>query len=103
MLPSPMLARAESRLPVGDYAFEVTWDGFRTVVSTEDGFRVRSRRGWTMEPLIPEPAREDVRGIFDGEFVGFREGVPPLPFVTARMLPSARGAGGVRGVRRALI
>jgi hypothetical protein len=54
VLPLPMLARAESTLPVGDYAFEVTWDGFRTVVSTEDGFRVRSRRGWRMEPLIPE-------------------------------------------------
>jgi hypothetical protein len=49
-----MLARAESTLPVGDYAFEVTWDGFRTVASTEGGFRVRSRRGWRMEPLIPE-------------------------------------------------
>jgi ATP-dependent DNA ligase len=42
MLPSPMLARAESTMP----AFEVKWDGFRAVVSTEDGFRVRSRRTW---------------------------------------------------------
>ena len=43
-----MLARAESTLPVGDYAFEVKWDGFRAIVSlTEDEFRVRSRRGWT--------------------------------------------------------
>jgi hypothetical protein len=35
--------------------------------STEYGFRVRSRRGWNMTPLIPELAREDVRGVFDGE------------------------------------
>ena len=26
-LPEPMLARAETTLPVGDYAFEVKWDG----------------------------------------------------------------------------
>ena len=55
----------EQTVPRGDYAFEVKWDGFRAVVSTEDGFRVRSRRGWNMAPLIPELAREDVsyRGV----------------------------------------
>jgi bifunctional non-homologous end joining protein LigD len=89
-LPTPMLARAESTLPVGDYAFEVKWDGFRAIVSTEDGFRVRSRRGWDMAPLIPELAREDVRGVFDGELVAFRQGVPYFPNVTARMLHRRR-------------
>jgi ATP-dependent DNA ligase len=74
-LPEPMLARAESTLPVGDYAFEVKWDGFRAVVSTEDGFHVRSRRGWNMAPLIPELARKDVRGVFDGELIGFQHAV----------------------------
>lgn len=69
----------------GDYAFEVKWDGFRAIVSTEDGFRVRSRRGWNMAPLIPELAREDVRAVFDGELVAFNEGVPHFPLVTARM------------------
>jgi ATP-dependent DNA ligase len=49
-----MLARSQPTLPVGDYAYEVKWDGFRAIVSTEDGFRVRSRRGWNMAPLIPE-------------------------------------------------
>ena len=41
-----MLARS-ARLPTrGDHAFEVKWDGFRALVSTEDGLRVKSRRGW---------------------------------------------------------
>jgi ATP-dependent DNA ligase len=71
MLPSPMLARAESTLPVGDYAYELRWDGFRATVSTKDGFRVRRRRGWDMAPLIPELARDDVRGVFDDELVAF--------------------------------
>jgi ATP-dependent DNA ligase len=42
-----LLARAESTLPVGDYAYEVKWDGFRAIMSTQDVFRVRSRRGST--------------------------------------------------------
>jgi hypothetical protein len=29
-------------MPVGDFAFEVNWDGFRAVISTEDGFALRS-------------------------------------------------------------
>ncbi len=34
-LPEPMLARS-GRLPAsGDYAYEVKWDGFRAIVSTE--------------------------------------------------------------------
>jgi ATP-dependent DNA ligase len=39
----PMLARAGD-LPRGDYACEVKWDGFRSIVSTEDGLRVWSPR-----------------------------------------------------------
>jgi bifunctional non-homologous end joining protein LigD len=77
-------------MPVGDYAFEVKWDGFRAVVSTEDGFRVRSRRGWSMAALIPELARDDICGVFDGELVAFHEGVPHFPLVTARMLHHRR-------------
>ena len=85
-----MLARPELEPPIGDYAFEVKWDGFRAILSTEDGFRVRSRRGWNMAPLIPELARDDVRGVFDGELVAFREGIPHFPVVTARMLHGRR-------------
>lgn len=35
------------------WSFEVKWDGFRALVSTEDGLRVRSR-GWNMTELLPE-------------------------------------------------
>ena len=48
-----MLARPD-RLPHGDYSFEVKWDGFRAIVSTENGLVVRSRRGWSMSERLPE-------------------------------------------------
>src|SRR5215203_5504684 len=85
-----MLARAEHKFPAGDYAYEVKWDGFRAIVFTENGFRVRSRRGWDMTPLIPELTRDDVRGVFDGELVAFKEGIPHFPLVTSRMLHKRR-------------
>jgi bifunctional non-homologous end joining protein LigD len=41
-----MLARS-GPLPSGTgWSYELKWDGFRAIVSTEDGLRVRSRRGW---------------------------------------------------------
>jgi hypothetical protein len=47
-----MLARS-GRLPGGgDYSFEVKWDGFHAIVSTEGSLRVRSRRGWDMTPHV---------------------------------------------------
>jgi len=85
-----MLARAEHTLPTRDYAFEVKWDGFRAIVSTKNGFRARSRRGWDMTPLIPELARDDVHGVFDSELVAFDDGVPHFPLVGARMLHGKR-------------
>jgi bifunctional non-homologous end joining protein LigD len=40
-------------LPTGQgWRFELKWDGFRALVSTEDGLRVRSRRGWNMTPVL---------------------------------------------------
>src|SRR5262249_37375103 len=52
--PEPMLARP-GLLPTGPaWSFELKWDGFRALVSTEDGLRVRSRRGWNMTPCLPE-------------------------------------------------
>jgi ATP-dependent DNA ligase len=42
-------------LPSGStWSFELKWDGFRALVSTEDGLRVRSRRGWNMTGVLPE-------------------------------------------------
>jgi hypothetical protein len=56
-LPEPMLARPGT-LPLGSgYAYEVKWDGFRAIVSTENGLQVRSRRGWDMTALLRELAK----------------------------------------------
>jgi ATP-dependent DNA ligase len=45
-LPEPMLARS-GRLPTGgDYAYEVKWDGFRAIVSTEGPLRIRYPACW---------------------------------------------------------
>ena len=51
---SPMLAKP-GPLPTGPgWSYEVKWDGFRALVSTVDGLKVRSRRGWNMTEALPE-------------------------------------------------
>jgi bifunctional non-homologous end joining protein LigD len=83
-----MLARSGPIPTRGDWVFEVKWDGFRAVVSTEGApLRVRSRRGWDMTELLPELASFPVFGIFDGELVAFdSHGCPDFPLVCERML-----------------
>jgi hypothetical protein len=51
-----MLARLD-RLPRRDYSYEVKWDGFRAIVSTERGLEVRSRRGREISERVPELGR----------------------------------------------
>jgi ATP-dependent DNA ligase len=70
-----MLDRS-GRLPAAGsgYAFEVKWDGFRAIVSTEGPLRVRSRRGWDMTPHIGFLAHLPVRAILDGELVALDDG-----------------------------
>jgi ATP dependent DNA ligase domain len=64
-----MLARS-GRLPAsGDYSYDVKWDGFRAIVSTEGTLRVRSRRGWDMTPYVTFLAQLPVRAVLDGELV----------------------------------
>ena len=64
-----MLARS-GRLPTGgDFAYEVKWDGFRAIVSTEGPLRVRSRRGWDMTEHVGFLAELPVRAVLDGELV----------------------------------
>jgi bifunctional non-homologous end joining protein LigD len=84
-----MLARS-GPLPSGDYAFELKWDGFRAIVGRNEGFRVRSRRGWDMTTLLPELNDLPVSGIFDGELVAFADGVPHFPLVCDRLLHGER-------------
>jgi bifunctional non-homologous end joining protein LigD len=82
-----MLLRS-GQIPMrGQYSYEVKWDGFRCLLSTENGLRAVSRRGWDMIELLPELASFPAFGIFDGELVAFdSEGSPDFPLVCERML-----------------
>ena len=83
-----MLARAGPIPTRGDWSFEVKWDGFRAIVSTEGApLRVMSRRGWDMTPLLPELSALLVSGTFDGELVAFGpDGCPDFPLLCERIL-----------------
>jgi bifunctional non-homologous end joining protein LigD len=88
-----MLARS-GRLPAsGDYAYEVKWDGFRAIVSTEDTLRVRSRRGWDMTEHVAFLADLPVRAVLDGELVALdADGRPDFPELCASVLMRHRAA-----------
>jgi ATP-dependent DNA ligase len=52
-------------------AFEVKWDGFGAIVSTEgEPLRLPSRRGWRMAKLVPELSALPIAATLDGELVG---------------------------------
>jgi len=88
-----MLARPD-RLPHGDYSFEVKWDGFRAIVSTENGLVVRSRRGWSMSERLPELVGLPTGLVLDGELVAFGlDGRPSFPLLNARVLHGRVGIG----------
>jgi len=74
-------------LPTGQgWSYELKWDGFRAIVSTDDGFHVRSRRGWNMTSVLPE-LRELPSGlVLDGELVAWKGSEPYFPFVCRRVL-----------------
>jgi bifunctional non-homologous end joining protein LigD len=81
-----MLARS-GPLPSGPgWSFELKWDGFRALVSTEDGLRVRSRRGWNMTPVLPELRKLPTGLVLDGELVAWKGRVPWFPNVCRRVL-----------------
>jgi bifunctional non-homologous end joining protein LigD len=81
-----MLARP-GPLPGGPaWSFELKWDGFRALVSTEDGLRVRSRRGWNMTPCLPELRSLPEGLILDGELVAWKGREPWFPHLRRRML-----------------
>ena len=81
-----MLARPD-RLPLRGHGYEVKWDGFRAIVSTEDGLEVRSRRGWNMTDRLPELAGLPSGLVLDGELVSFgQDGRPSFPLLTLRVL-----------------
>ena len=82
-----MLAKS-AKLPTrGAWAYEVKWDGFRAIVSTEGELRVRSRRGWNMTPHVGFLAQLPVRAVLDGELVAFDpDGRPDFPLVCEAVL-----------------
>jgi bifunctional non-homologous end joining protein LigD len=77
-----MLARS-GRLPTRrDFNYEVKWDGFRAIVSTENGLQVRSRRGWNMTDRVGFLASLPVSAVLDGELVAFDgNGKPDFPLL----------------------
>jgi bifunctional non-homologous end joining protein LigD len=86
-----MLARSGPLPTRGSYAFEVKWDGFRAIVSTQDRLRVRSRRGWDMTEHVLFLSDLPVRAVLDGELVAFDEdGKPDFPLVCHRVLMKQR-------------
>jgi bifunctional non-homologous end joining protein LigD len=79
--------------PLGSgYSYEVKWDGFRAIVSTEDGLRVRSRRGWDMTTLLPELAKLPSGLVLDGDLMAPDEdGRPSFPRLSPRILHGRPG------------
>ena len=74
-------------LPSGSgWSFELKWDGFRALVSTEDGLEVRSRRCWNMAPVLPELRVLPPGLLLDGELVAWRKSEPYFPLVCRRVL-----------------
>ena len=72
-----MLAKS-GRLPTrGAWAYEVKWDGFRAIVSSEGPLRVRSRRGWNMTEHVRFLEQLPVRAVLDGELVALGEDGKP--------------------------
>jgi bifunctional non-homologous end joining protein LigD len=91
-IPAAMVARS-GRLPRGqEWSYEVKWDGFRAIVCTHEGLRVRSRRRWEMSELVPELAGLPDGLMLDGELVAWEDGLPSFPRLCQRML---HGDGGV--------
>jgi bifunctional non-homologous end joining protein LigD len=74
-------------LPSGSgWSFELKWDGFRAIVSTEDGLRVRSRRGWNMTTVLPELGALPSGLVLDGELVAWKGSQPYFPHICRRVL-----------------
>ena len=74
-------------LPSGSgWSFELKWDGFRAIVSTEDGLRVRSRRGWKMTTALPELCGLPPRLVLDGELVAWKGSEPYFHHICRRVL-----------------
>ena len=54
---SPMKAQVREQIPLGDWAYEPKWDGFRMIAWSGPEIRLDSRKRSAFAPL---PARVDV-------------------------------------------
>jgi bifunctional non-homologous end joining protein LigD len=69
------------------WAFELKYDGFRAIVSTENGLDVRSRHNWRMADRLPELGQLPAGLVLDGELVAFNDvGAPDWPLLCGRVL-----------------
>lgn len=94
----PMLASQEPDVPVGDYWYELKWDGIRALISIDEGnltIRSRNQRDITAqfpELVIPEEAFRVTSGLFDGEIVCFdKDGHPDFKSVVNRLHHNSEG------------
>ena len=86
-LAAPALTRPGTLPLSASYRYEVKWDGFRALVSTESGLRVRSRRGWDMTARVPELGRLPTGLVLDGELVALdNDGGPSFSRLSNRIL-----------------
>jgi bifunctional non-homologous end joining protein LigD len=81
-----MLSRPGPLPSDAGWSFELKWDGFRALVSTEDGLAVRSRRGWDMTPVLPELRALPDGLVLDGELVAWKGSEHYFPLVCRRVL-----------------
>ena len=81
-----MLARSGPLPTAAGWSYELKWDGFRAIVSTEDGLRVRSRGGWDMTSVLPELRMLPDGLVLDGELVGWKGREPWFPNICRRVL-----------------
>jgi ATP-dependent DNA ligase len=93
----PMLAKALTAIPAGDYIFEPKWDGFRSIVFRDgDEMEIGSRNERPMTRYFPELvdaflARLPPRCVIDGEIVlpNFTTGRLDFERLQLRLHPAA--------------
>ncbi len=90
-IPSPMLAKSSSKVPIGDYLYEMKWDGIRAVFVVNEGhvsIWTRNLNDITDKfPELSDPKLfRSISGVFDGEIVCLgAQGKPSFKKVIHRM------------------
>ena len=78
---APMLAQPEDEVPIGEYAYELKWDGIRAIIVVKDGKpRIQSRSGRAITSQFPELQESGFgshEGTFDGEIIWCAEDGKP--------------------------